>query len=391
MHSRTNFPILAVAFLTALACGDSSGPTGGRKPVASVSITPIDGAFWVGTARQLVATPRAADGTALPGRAIVWSGGDGAVAVIDAAGRVEARGAGSTLITAASEGKQSEVRVTVAEADLIYEGYRTGFPEMFVLSLRGGEPARLLPPYTLITDPKPSPDGSRIAFVVADYESATGDIYVVNRDGTGLTQLTFDSEMDDQPAWSPDGTKIAFRSYRTQRQGDIWVMSADGMNAANLTPDPLPGVSDEARPAWSPDGSRIAYASNTGGNVDLWTMRANGSDKRQITATTDNDTEPTWSPNGQRIAFRRSSTEQGSDLAMVDATGGEVTRFAHPGNDVAPAWSPDGRLIAFSVHPVVGGSPQIYTMRPDGTEITLRTSDYRWNGGRNPSWIRRAP
>ena len=51
---------------------------------------------------------------------------------------------------------------------------------------------------------------------------------------------------------------------------------------------------------------------------------------------------------------------------------------------MAPAWSPDGKLIAYAVHPLGGGSPQIYTMHPDGTNVTLRTSDYGWNGGRNP-------
>jgi Tol biopolymer transport system component len=389
MQSRTLSSILAATVLSAAACNDSSSPTGGREAVASVSINGATGAFWAGTTRQLTAIARSANGSPLPDRDIAWSGGDDAIAVVDVSGRVEARGAGSTVIAATSEGKRGEIRVTVSEADLIFEGYRTGLPEMFVLSLRGGEPTRLLSPYTLLTDPKPSPDGSRIAFVVADYESATGDIYVVNRDGSGLRQLTFDSEMDDQPAWSPDGTRIAFRSYRLQRSGDIWVMNADGSAPVNLTPDPLPGVTDEARPAWSPDGNRIAYASNAGGNVDVWTMRADGTDKRRITVTTDYDTEPTWSPDGQRIAFRRSSTALGSDLAVVDAAGGDVVRFVQPGDAVAPSWSPDGRLIAFAMHPLGGGSPQIYTMRPDGTQITLRTTDYRWNGGRNPSWIPR--
>ena len=381
---------LAVALAAAVACNDSS-PTESDRSVATVTIAPVDGTVWTGTTRQLVATARAADGTALPGRPITWAGDNEGVAVIDASGRLEARTAGSILVAASSEGKRAELRVTVSEAELAYEGYPTGLPELFVLSLRGGEPTRVLPPYTLVTDPTLSPDGSKVAFVVADYESATGDIFVVNRDGTGLTQLTFDSEMDDQPAWSPDGTKIAFRSFRTQGQGDIWVMNADGTNPVNLTPDPLPGITDEARPAWSPDGTRIAYASTAGGNMDLWIMRADGGDKRRLTETSEYDTEPTWSPDGTEIAFRRSSDEYGSDLAVIAASGGTVTRFPHTGNDVAPAWSPDGRLIAFSVHPSGGGSPQIYTMRPDGTEMTLRTSDYRWNGGRNPSWIRRAP
>jgi Tol biopolymer transport system component len=373
-----------------VACGDSS-PTQGSQPVASVAITAVQGTVWTGTFRQLVATPRAADGAPLRNRTITWTSGDESIATVDASGRLEAHRAGSTVIAATSEGKQAEVRVTISEAELAYEGYRTGLPELFVLSLRGGEPTRVLPPYTLVTDPTLSPDGSKIAFVVADYESAIGDIFVINRDGTGLTQLTFDSEMDDQPAWSPDGTKIAFRSFRTQRQGDIWVMNADGTTLVNLTPDPLPGITEETRPAWSPDGKRIAYGSTAGGNMDLWTMRADGGDKQRLTSTMEYDTEPTWSPDGLRIAFRRASDEYGADIAFIDATGGAVTRVAHVGNDVAPAWSPDGRFIAFSVHPPGGGSPQIYTMGSDGTGITLRTSDYRWNGGRNPSWIRRIP
>ena len=87
--------------------------------------------------------------------------------------------------------------------------------------------------------------------------------------------------------------------------------------------------------------------------------------------------------------FRRSTNQIGSDLAVIDAAGGEATRFVQPGDAVAPAWSPDGKLIAYAVHPLGGGSPQIYTMHPGGTNVTLRTSDYAWNGGRNPSWIPR--
>ena len=382
--------LVAAALLAVMACSESSSPTEGRTPVASVTVGAVNGTFWLGTTRQLSATPRDAKGIALSGREVTWSVADEGVATIDATGKIEARGAGTTVVAATSEGKRGEVQVTVSEADLLFEGYWTGLPEVFVLPLRGGgEPTRLLPPYTLLTDPKPSPDGSKILFVSADYESSTGDIFVVNRDGTGLKQLTFDSELDDQPAWSPDGTKIAFRSFRTLGLGDIWVMNADGSNLVNLTPDALPATTDEAQPAWSPDGTRLAYAGNAGGNVDLWTMRADGSDKRRLTETADYDTEPTWSPDGLRIAFRRSTPKIGSDLAMIDAAGGEVTRFTEPGDAVAPAWSPDGKLIAFSVHPLGGGSPQIYTMHPDGTNVTLRTSDYRWNGGRNPSWILR--
>jgi Tol biopolymer transport system component len=72
---------------------------------------------------------------------------------------------------------------------------------------------------------------------------------------------------------------------------------------------------------------------------------------------------------------------------VIEAAGGDPVRLEHAGNDILPEWSPDGKLIAFTYLPPGGGSSQIYTIRPDGTEVTLRTSDYRWNGGRNPKWV----
>ena len=382
--------LLTVLATTVLGCGSESvTPPPTERPVASVDVTPLDGEVWAGDTRELHATPRAADGTPLPDRAVAWASSNGAVAEVDDDGNLVAHSAGSATISATSEGKRGELRVAVQEADLLYESIQSAVPEMFVLSLGGGEPRRVLPPNTVALGPVASPDGSKIAFVVADYQEGYADIFVVNRDGTDLRQLTDSPEIDDHPAWSPDGTRIAFRSFRTQLEGDIWVMNADGTNPVKLTEDPLPGVYDERRPAWSPEGTRIAFASNAGGNIDIWTMRADGSDHRRITSSDDLDTEPTWSPDGTRIAFRRSNPTERSDIMIVNATGGEPVRLPSEGDDLMPAWSPDGRLIAFALAPVGGGTPQIYTMKPDGSERTLRTVNYAWNGGRSPSWLRR--
>jgi len=171
--------------------------------------------------------------------------------------------------------------------------------------------------------------------------------------------------------------------------GDIWVMEADGGSPVNLTPDPLPGITDEERPAWSPDGHRIACASTASGTRNIWTMAADGTDKRQVTAAPGADTEPAWSPDGRRIAFRRTRPGLGSDLMIVGAGGGAVLQLPLQRDERAPAWSPGGGLLAFAVYPGAGGSPQIYTMTPVGAELVLRTSDVGWNGGSQPAWIRR--
>lgn len=95
---------------------------------------------------------------------------------------------------------------------------------------------RLFPTGTSVMDPKPSPDGTRVAFVVADYLDYIGDVYVAKRDGVESTQITLASELDDQPSWSPGGAHIAFRRYRTGRDGDIWVMGADGRISTARSP-----------------------------------------------------------------------------------------------------------------------------------------------------------
>jgi Tol biopolymer transport system component len=252
-------------------------------------------------------------------------------------------------------------------------------------------------------DPAPSPDGSRIAFVVAWTTEwigqVDGDLWVANRDGTGMTRLTTAEGLDDQPAWSPDGRKIAFRSVRDAGRSQVWVMNADGTAQTNLTPrgpESPPTVVASAGPSWSPDGARIAYSSGVLGRGDhrVWTMSADGSDKRQVTSGSsldgETDGEPTWSPDGTRIAFRRMNPYTfGSDIAVVELigiTGGRVTRLALTGEQTSPAWSPDGWLLAFtSTHD--GYTAEIYTARPDGRRVVRRTT----NGeGRTPAWIRAA-
>jgi TolB protein len=135
-------------------------------------------------------------------------------------------------------------------------------------------------------EPSWSPDG-RIAFTNT---SANGsDIFAINADGTGLTNLTNDPAADESPAWSPDGTKIVFRSNRTGVY-DLYVMNADGSGVTALTAD----SAAEGRPAWSPDGAKLAFASNRSGNYEIYVMNADGSGVVRLTDNPAVDARPAW-------------------------------------------------------------------------------------------------
>ena len=274
------------------------------------------------------------------------------------------------------------------DAELLYEGYLAGVPETFRLDTANGTPIRIFPAGTRAMDPTPSPDGSRIIFVDANYVDGTGDILIANGDGTGIRPLTTGSALDDSPAWSPNGQRLAYRSYEAGYEGDIWVMNADGTNARNLTPTVGTAIVDNRRPSWSPDGQKLVFASTRGGDWGIWVMNADGSDPRQLTNTMDLDAEPVWSPDGAWIAFRRTDAS-GSDIMVLAAAGGEPRRIAMAGEQRLPAWSPDGRWIAFVGSPTISAQPEIFIMRQDGGGVRLVTTDPGWGGGVHPVWRRR--
>jgi Tol biopolymer transport system component len=211
---------------------------------------------------------------------------------------------------------------------------------------------------TAKTKPTWSPDGSRIAYVAnsADVDGQTDlEIWVINADGSGRTQLTNNTVVpDDQPAWSPDGTKIAFVSTRTgDNNRNIYVMDANGNNQTDITQDgPYEDTTYQGHddhPSWSPDGLTIAYTHtflpNASGVPNIWTMTPTGSGKDNLQNDQNSSgSEPTWSPGGDKIAYVGvASASTNRDIHMMDANGANqktVETEGNAANDISPDWQP---------------------------------------------------
>jgi Tol biopolymer transport system component len=133
-----------------------------------------------------------------------------------------------------------------------------------------------------------SPVQNILAFAMGDF-SATDeglDIYLVNQDGSSPVDLTQDLvQFENSPAWSPDGSQIAFQALSSSQNHDIWVINADGSGLIQLTTSD----SDEVWPIWSPDGRRLTFTSNRDDKADIWAMNADGTNQINLTGKTDCD------------------------------------------------------------------------------------------------------
>lgn len=189
-------------------------------------------------------------------------------------------------------------------------------------------------------EPAWSPDGTKFAFV----HTQTFDVYVINADGSGQTNLTNTPSLaDSSPSWSVTG-KIAY----AVGTGQIWTMNADGSGQAHFS---AITQSVPFAPAWSPDGTKLAFVS--GG--EIWVINANGTNERRVTTNSSTDTDPAWSPDGSKIVFAKG----GTGIAVINADGTNEIPLTSVGGDKQPAWSPDGTKIAYQRN-------GIHTMDADG-------------------------
>jgi Tol biopolymer transport system component len=221
-------------------------------------------------------------------------------------------------------------------------------------------------------------DGRKIAFmsnrVTAANPEGDFEIFVMGTDGSHPVQLTSNGLDDEDPAWSPDGSRIAFQRDFDPIEGevdhDLFTMKADGTDQRNLTNSPT--VQDR-EPNWSANGT-IALVSDRDGDFEVFTMRPGGSNVRQLTFNDALEFRPNWSPDGRMIGF---ASDQDGDFEVftmrADGTGQRNLTDGDAGDGLM-AWSPDGRKIVFNSDRA-GGVPDIFTMDADGRNQVNRTGN----------------
>ncbi|HEU0236704.1 MAG TPA: serine hydrolase [Candidatus Limnocylindrales bacterium] len=210
--------------------------------------------------------------------------------------------------------------------------------EIYTIAPDGTDLTRLTRDLASDTRPALSPDGTRIAFARGD--PSTTDLYLVNRDGADLARLTDFGGFEHSPTWSPDGTRIAFVWGHDEvngfgETGALWAIDPEGSNRALLL-DRQVGY-----PAWSPDGTRIALELRDDDHIGVLDLTTG--------AVTDLGAghAPRWSPDGTRMAFIRAMGDA-LDIYVIRADGTDVVQLTDdPAFDTFPIWSPDGTTILF--------------------------------------------
>jgi len=236
-----------------------------------------------------------------------------------------------------------------------------------------------------------SPDAHKITavgYIDGGYE--TWSIHVFNVDGTDLTRLTTETGVwDNEPRWSPDGTRIAFtRIYPNQNnREEIWVMNSDGSDQYYTGVEGVLG-------GWHPNGSNIIFTKESEGNYEIFVGGDNGTNIQQISFTGENEVMPRYSTDGNQVVYSiftgnlyTNTNASTYEVCVMNADGTNIRRLTNNNFfDGSGNLSPDGTLIVFSSDRHAEGQWDVYFMNNDGTNIQRVTNSASGITAINPVW-----
>jgi Big-like domain-containing protein/WD40 repeat protein len=337
--------------------------------VGVVTVSPSTADIEVGETQQFQATVLDLHGNP-SAEPVTWSTSSTAIATVDGTGLSTGVSAGTATIQASAQGLVGKAALEVFPASQI--AWLKG-EDIYIMSGFGKNPTPLTSTGH-VHHPAWSHDGTKLAFDLSGQISdpAANNIWTMNANGSGKTMITTGTDADGFPVWSPTGSAVGF--YRSLFAGGDRVMTvtADGVTLVEIDPENAGPWLD-----WSPAGTKLVYSRAPTGKqpseeLDIYVANADGTGQIDLsTDVTSKDVEPRWSPNGSKIVFSRGSASlPTSDIYVMNPDGTQKTNLtsALDGINKGPKWSPDGSKILFL------NKRDLYVMDANGTNVARLTN-----------------
>lgn len=257
---------------------------------------------------------------------------------------------------------------------------RTGKKEVYMMNFDGTDVRQVTKHQSITVGPAWSPDGSKLAYTVYARRrdnSKNPDLYEFSFHSNTIRLLSNRKGMNSGAAYSPDGQKIALTMHFLGN-AEIFALDTSSKSVERLTKS----LGNSVNPSWSPDGKKITFVSDRAGTPMVYSMNADGTNVQRLTFAGKFNDSPSWSPQNNKIAFA-GWLDRGFDIFIMNPDGTHIDRLTKDqGSNEGPSFSPDGNFIAFNSNRT--GQHNIYVVNIDGT-FTRRLT-YGLGNCTSPKW-----
>lgn len=265
----------------------------------------------------------------------------------------------------------------IGSSEICFSAGQSGLKEIYVADYDAGTVTQVTRHESISIKPKFSPDGTKIAYL--SYKDRFPFLYVYDRRTGVSSPLSRRVGLNHAPAWAPDGQKLAL-CLSKDGNTEIYIKNADGTGERRLTKN----RDSDTSPTFSPDGARIAFVSDRGGRPQIYVMNADGSSTRRVSYQGGRAYDPVWSPDGKHIAYVVEKSGEGLEIYVMGTDGSNPRRVTDSkGSSESPSWSPDSRHIIFGSSRT--GVSQLHTLTLE-TGVVRRVPRLGHLRCEGPSW-----